>query len=351
MKKIRVGGLCLALCALMSLSANADGTVLKIELPQTLPRSGDVFAVTFSLPEAVELDAVQMTLCYDAAEMTPCDVRYGAALRSAVTASDATTVGRVSAAIAAEQPLCCGSDFLRFVFRAEEDIKAWSFSLKNLLLASSGKELSCLVIGGRSLSADEAADAAPTNVETPFSDMNDHWSSAFVSRAVDEGLLSGYPDGTFRPDAPLTRAELAAVLWRTAGSPSPRFEASFDDVPQSAYYAQAVAWLKENDCINGVSATRFAPDNILRRQEAMKMLFACDSSESGEEARFTALYDDFFVDSGSIAPWAKDAMYWGYYNGLISGTGNDCLSPQSPITRGQLAKIMVNYLERGGASA
>lgn len=349
MKKLRLGGLCLALCALMTLSANASGTVLKIEPPQTMPRTGETFTVTLSFPEPVELTALQLTLSYDAAAMTPCGVRYGAALSDALTASDTSCAGQVSVAVAAAQPVRCGSEFLTFSFVARQDITAWDFSLEDILLASADGELSCVVTGGKS--ENEADNTLPTHVETPFSDVNDHWSAVYVRQAAAKGLLSGYPDGTFRPDAPLTRAEFAAVLWRTAGSPEPRSNESFADVPQSAYYAQAVAWLKENDCISGVSATRFAPDNILQRQEAMKMLFACDSSESGEEVQFTALYDDYFPDSGSIAPWAKSAMYWGYYNELISGTGGDCLSPQLPITRGQLAKIMINYLERAGKPA
>ena len=99
----------------------------------------------------------------------------------------------------------------------------------------------------------------------------------------------------------------------------------------------------------GTSATTFAPNDSLTRQAAMKVLFLYSGGRSGQELFFTQIYDDNFVDSGSLSPWAKEAMYWAVYNELLSGTTPTTLGAGGTATRGQLAKILVNYSEVFGS--
>ena len=73
----------------------------------------------------------------------------------------------------------------------------------------------------------------------------------------------------------------------------------------------------------------------------MKILFGCAGGVSGMETLFTAAYDEGFADSAEIADWAKSAMYWAYFNEIISGTGDSMLSPTMGATRAQMAKILV----------
>ena len=84
----------------------------------------------------------------------------------------------------------------------------------------------------------------------------------------------------------------------------------------------------------------------ITRQEAMTILFKLHGGYGGLEQMFVETYDKGFADSGEIASWAKTAMYWAYYNALINGTGENALSPKGTATRAQLAKILVNYVEK-----
>ena len=183
---------------------------------------------------------------------------------------------------------------------------------------------------------------------TDFIDMTSHWGESFVQQAVEMGLFTGYPDGTFKPDDTISRADFVTVLWRSAGSPEPKTAAPFADVPANAYYAKAVAWAKENGYVDGTGATTFAPADALQRQAAMKILFCYNGAQSGLELLLTSAYDAAFTDSGMIASWAKAPLYWAYYNDIISGVGGDCLSPTTSVTRAQMAKILVNYLNARG---
>ena len=81
----------------------------------------------------------------------------------------------------------------------------------------------------------------------------------------------------------------------------------------------------------------------------MKILFFLAGGVSGGETMLTSIYDDTFTDSGEIASWAKQAMYWGVYQELISGTTATTLSPAGTATRAQLAKILVSYVDKTNA--
>ena len=77
----------------------------------------------------------------------------------------------------------------------------------------------------------------------------------------------------------------------------------------------------------------------------MSLLFACNGSVSGTELMFTKLYDDGFKDSGDIPPGGKPALYWGFYNVLIRETETDVISPSGPVPRGDMAEILVRFMD------
>ena len=102
-------------------------------------------------------------------------------------------------------------------------------------------------------------------------------ASAYYARAiawaVEAGITNGVGNGKFDPDAPCTRAQCVALLYRAAGSPKVSDTADFEDVAETAYYAGAVAWAQKHGITDGVSATRFAPDHDCTRAQIVAFLY------------------------------------------------------------------------------
>ena len=94
-----------------------------------------------------------------------------------------------------------------------------------------------------------------------------------VAWAVEEGITNGVGENKFDPDAPCTRAQCIAFLYRAAGSPKVTGAADFTDVAETAYYAKAVAWAQKQDITAGVSATRFAPEHDCTRAQIVTFLY------------------------------------------------------------------------------
>ena len=189
------------------------------------------------------------------------------------------------------------------------------------------------------------------NPKSPFEDTKGHWGEPYIAKAVQKGLFKGYDEKHFGPNDPVTRGQFMTVLYRMAGSPEISAKTPFKDISgEIKEFRKAIAWGYEKKYVNGKAADRFEPASNVTRQEAMKMLFGYSGGQRGMEAMFTTTYDSQFADSGEIADWAKDALYWGIYNTLISGTGDMTLEPGGTATRAQLAKILVNYTEKFDAS-
>ena len=189
------------------------------------------------------------------------------------------------------------------------------------------------------------------NPKSPFDDTKGHWGEAYVAKAVQKGLFKGYDEKHFGPNDPVTRGQFITVLYRLAGSPETSAKTTFKDISgEIAEFQKAIAWGFEKKYVNGKSAASFEPKSNVTRQEAMKMLFNYSGGQRGMETMFTSTYDSRYTDSSEIADWAKDALYWGIYNTLISGTSDTTLEPGGTATRAQLAKILVIYTEKFGAS-
>ena len=98
--------------------------------------------------------------------------------------------------------------------------------------------------------------------------------------------------------------------------------------------------------MNGLSDTRFGPDAPITRQQAMAILFRYSGGVSGMESLLTGVYDSQFKDSGDIAPALKPGVYWAVYRGVVGGVTQDTLAPRSTATRAQIAVILVRFAEK-----
>ena len=123
-------------------------------------------------------------------------------------------------------------------------------------------------------------------------------------------------------------------------------ESQFTDTANGGWYQQALDWAVETGCVNGISATQFGPDAPITRQQATAILFRYSGGQVGAEAMLTGVYAQSFTDSGKIASWATDAVWWAVYHGLVSGTGNKQIAPEANASRAQIAAILLRYMDQ-----
>ena len=177
----------------------------------------------------------------------------------------------------------------------------------------------------------------------PFADVADTaWYADAVQYVYENGMMNGTSATAFSPDATTTRAMIVTILYRLEGEPAA--EASgFTDVAANAYYADAVAWAQANDIVNGVSATSFAPDNVITREQMARILYRHAHYKRSDISAPNSL--NAFADASQISSYAVAAMQWANGNGLINGVTGTTLAPQGSATRAQVATILMRFCE------
>ena len=152
-----------------------------------------------------------------------------------------------------------------------------------------------------------------------------------VKWAVDKGITNGLSDTMFGPYESCTRAQIVTFLWRAAGSPEPKTMSSFTDVPASAYYAKAVAWAVENGITNGMTETTFAPDATCTRGQSVTFLYRALGKKVESSANFTDVKSDAFY---------ADAVNWAVASDVTNGTSNTTFSPNADCTRAEIVTFL-----------
>lgn len=152
-----------------------------------------------------------------------------------------------------------------------------------------------------------------------------------VKWAVDKGITNGLSDTMFGPYESCTRAQIVTFLWRATGSPEPKTASSFTDVPANAYYAKAVAWAVENGITNGMTATMFAPDATCTRGQSVTFLYRALKGTASGSTNFTDVKSDTFY---------ADAINWAVANNVTNGTSNTTFSPNADCTRAEIVTFL-----------
>ena len=160
---------------------------------------------------------------------------------------------------------------------------------------------------------------------------NDAFFYEAVKWAVKSGVTNGLTDTMFGPYEPCTRGQIITFLWRAAGSPEPKTVVSFADVPAGSYYAKAVAWAIENGITNGMTETTFAPDATCTRGQGVTFLYRALKGSVGATSSF--------VDVPTNAFYA-DAVGWAVSGKVTDGTSNTTFSPDDNCTRGQIVTFL-----------
>ena len=160
---------------------------------------------------------------------------------------------------------------------------------------------------------------------------NDAFFYEAVKWAVKSGVTNGLSDTMFGPYESCTRAQIVTFLWRAAGSPEPKTASSFTDVSASAYYAKAVAWAVENGITNGMTETTFAPDATCTRGQSVTFLHRALKGTASGSANFTDVKPDAFY---------ADAINWAVANNVTNGTSNTTFSPNADCTRAEIVTFL-----------
>ncbi len=341
------------LCPLVAVPGQAAAPMaVTVSAPAALPDVGRSFQVTVSVAGNTGFHAVQLKLAYDEAVVACTDVALGDVLKGTLSATNPRAArGQVGAMVAAASTERIDRDgsLAVFTFRVVQQGKPGFRLLEDEFSAADGSAIAHTVaMSGQGTAAptvpDETGSAPSQTSGTPFTDVPEtFWAAKDIRQAAERKLVAGYTDGSFRPERNVTRAEFVTMLWRLSGSPTVAGQTGFADVPDESWFAGQVAWAAQQGYVKGKSAVSFDPNGAVTRQEAMTILFRYSGGQSGGELMLTSIYDAQFSDSGALAAWAKPAMYWAVYRGLITGVTPETLVPAGNATRAQIAVILVRY--------
>ena len=177
-----------------------------------------------------------------------------------------------------------------------------------------------------------------------FSDIDtDDWFYPYVREMVSYGLMNGTSKTEFSPNGSLTRAMLVTVLWRMEGEPL-TMESGFHDVEDGRWYTSAVDWASCDGVINGFPDATFRPDAAITREQAAVILYRyAPVMGRDNEARADL---SMFADDYTVSDYAQEAVSWAYATGILSGYPDGTLRPGGQATRAQIAKMIVTFLEK-----
>ena len=188
-----------------------------------------------------------------------------------------------------------------------------------------------------------ARPAAPVGL--PFADVSgSDWFYNDVRYVYEKGIMDGTGADRFSPNAPLTRAMIVTILYRMAGSPSVSGSSDFTDVAASKWFAKAVAWAAANGIVNGYGSGLFGPNDPVTREQLAAILYRY-AVYGGMTAVTLEENLGSFADTAQLSAYAIQAMNWAVGQGLINGSGSN-LVPKAQATRAQVAAIIHRYLER-----
>ena len=181
----------------------------------------------------------------------------------------------------------------------------------------------------------------------PFTDIADNaWYADAVRYVYKHGLMAGTSATTFAPDVTTSRAMIATILWRLAGSPVVNYAMDYTDVAQDQWYSEAVRWATSEGVVTGYGNGLFGTDDPITREQLATMLWRYAQTQGydvsiGEDTNILS-----YTDVADLSEYAISAMQWAVGAGIITGTGDgSTLSPQGQATRAQAAVMLTRFCE------
>ena len=181
-------------------------------------------------------------------------------------------------------------------------------------------------------------------IHLPFTDVAaGDWFYDDVAYVYDKGMMNGTAPTLFAPNATTTRAMIVTILYRLEGEPAVSGSSVFTDVSDGTWYTDAIAWAAEKGVVNGTSATTFAPNDPITREQMAAILYRYAQYKGYDVTQKANLSG--YTDAGQISAYATDAMAWANAEGLINGVTTTTLDPTGSATRAQVAAILHRFCE------
>lgn len=176
----------------------------------------------------------------------------------------------------------------------------------------------------------------------PFTDVKStDWFYDAVSFTYNMGIMDGVETNKFSPSTTITRGMVVTMLWRMAGEPYAS-GTYFDDVSYGRYYTTAVAWSARNNIIEGSGANTFGVNDPITREQLAVILYRY-AKYMNYSTTTSSLYG--YDDANKVSSWAKDAMGWAVRSGVIGGVTNTTLCPNNTATRAEVAQMFMNFYD------
>ena len=165
---------------------------------------------------------------------------------------------------------------------------------------------------------------------------NDAYYYEAVKWAAENGITGGVGNSLFAPNQPCTRAQIVTFLWRAAGSPVVNYLMPFTDVDEGAYYAEAVRWAASTGIVTGQTETTFGTDSVCTRAQTAAMIYRCAQAQG---KGFTGAWM-FHLPFTDVPEWAYESVAWCYMNSVTTGVSETSFAPGNDCTRAQIVTFL-----------
>ena len=181
-------------------------------------------------------------------------------------------------------------------------------------------------------------------VDEPFVDVAEgDWFYDAVVYAYQNELMDGVGGNRFAPNSETTRAQLVTILYRLEGQPAVSGDLPFTDVETGTWYTDAILWAAQNNIVNGVSDTEFAPGDDLTRQQLVTILYRYAEAKGYDVSASADLSG--YPDADQVQDYAQPAMAWAVAENIIQGMEDGTLKPAGNASRAQIATILMRFCE------
>jgi len=165
---------------------------------------------------------------------------------------------------------------------------------------------------------------------------NDAYYYEAIKWAAENGITGGVGNSLFAPNQPCTRAQIVTFLWRAAGSPVVNYAMNMTDVAEDAYYGEAVRWAASTGIVTGLTETTFGTDSVCTRAQAAAMIYRCAQAQG---KGFTGAWM-FHLPFTDVPEWAYESVAWCYMNGVTTGVSETFFAPGNDCTRAQIVTFL-----------